>query len=86
MYSVLHAVHFLSLCNHALSDPLIFLMLVIVYLYRSGEYVSIQSMDRHPHQPHLIVLGRGDGSLCFWDLRQDNQPVQIIQGHTSDGE
>lgn len=43
-------------------------------------------MDRHPHQPHLIALGREDGSLCFWDLRQESQPVQLIEGHSSDGE
>ena len=53
--------------------------------FRSGEYVSIQSMDRHPHQPHLVALGREDGSLCFWDLRQERQPVQLIEGHSSDG-
>ena len=48
--------------------------------------MSLQSMDRHPHQPHLVALGRGDGSVCFMDLRQEKAPVPtIVQAHSSDG-
>lgn len=50
----------------------------------SDEYLSIQSMDRHPHQPHLVALGCSSGAVCFWDLRQDGHPSSLAQAHQAD--
>ena len=54
--------------------------------HSASEFVAAQSMDRHPNQPHVVALGRGDGSICFWDLRQEGQPVSLIQAHSTEGE
>ena len=51
----------------------------------SGEHMGLHCLDRHPHQPHLVALGRGDGSVGFWDLRQEGHHLQIIQAHSSIG-
>ena len=42
-------------------------------------------VDRHPHQPHVVALGRGNGSLCFMDLRQHKHVLQMVQAHSSHG-
>lgn len=51
----------------------------------SGDHVSLHCLDRHPHQPHLVALGRSDGSVGFWDLRQEAHHLQLIQAHGSNG-
>lgn len=51
----------------------------------SGEHVGLHCLDRHPHQPHLVALGRSDGSVGFWDLRQEGHHLQIIEAHNSIG-
>lgn len=50
----------------------------------SGDYTSINSVSRHPNQPNLVVMGCCDGSLCFWDLRQEKMPASLYHAHTSD--
>ena len=57
----------------------------LLSLCSSGEHVGLHCLDRHPHQPHLVALGRGDGSVGFWDLRQEGHHLQIIQAHNSIG-
>lgn len=52
--------------------------------HSSGVSQPLQCLDRCSNQPHLVAVGRGNGSVCFWDLRQDKQPVSILQGHSSD--
>ena len=45
----------------------------------------MDSLDRHPHQPHLVVVGRGDGSLCFTDLRHHKREVKVVHAHSAHG-
>lgn len=51
----------------------------------SGELLSTYCMDRHPNQPHLVIAGCDNGLICFWDLRQEKQPLTMIKAHASDG-
>lgn len=46
----------------------------------------MDSLDRHPHQPHLVAIGRGDGSLCFMDMRQHKRGMQLVGAHSSHGQ
>lgn len=46
----------------------------------------MESLDRHPHQPHVVAIGRGDGSICFMDLRYPKNMVKLIQAHSAHGE
>lgn len=53
---------------------------------RAGNLVSMESLDRHPHQPHLVAVGRGDGSLCFIDLRHHKRTLKVAKAHSAHGE
>ena len=50
-----------------------------------GKYTSMESLSRHPHQPHVVAVGRGDGSLCLKDLRQPKHSLQLLQAHSAEG-
>ena len=47
--------------------------------------MSIESLDRHPQQPHIVAVGRGDGSVCFIDLRQPKYHTQVVRAHSDHG-
>ena len=47
--------------------------------------MGLHCLDRHPHQPHLVAFGCSDGSVGFWDLRQEGHHLQIIKAHNSIG-
>lgn len=47
--------------------------------------VSVQCLDYHPNQPHLITAGCGNGIIGFLDIRQEKVPISLIQGHTEEG-
>lgn len=49
----------------------------------AGTSISMDSLDRHPHQPHLVAIGRGDGSLCFMDLRQYKHTLRVARAHSA---
>ena len=51
----------------------------------NNELVSTLCLDKHPNQCHLIVAGCDNGSVCFWDLRQEKQPVLLMSAHSSEG-
>lgn len=41
-------------------------------------------MATHPTQSHVLCTGNEDGSMQIWDMRQDNQPVSLLDGcHTA---
>lgn len=50
----------------------------------SDDCLPMHCLDRHPQQPHLVAVGRADGSVCFWDLRSDRRALEVIQAHSSD--
>ena len=47
--------------------------------------MGLHCLDRHPHQPHLMAFGCSNGSVGFWDLRQEGHHLQIIKAHNSIG-
>ena len=53
--------------------------------FRSGEKVALESVDRHPYQPYLVVTGSSDGVVGVWDLRHERYPVTMIDAHDSEG-
>lgn len=48
--------------------------------------LSTLCLSNHPNQPHLIVAGCDNGSICFCDLRQEKVPISCIQAHSAEGE
>lgn len=48
-----------------------------------GDRVGVNAVAQHPTQPHLIAAGAADGLLAIWDLRQDNEPATLLQGHSA---
>jgi len=50
----------------------------------SGEKVALESVDRHPYQPYLVVTGSSDGVVGVWDLRHERYPVAMIDAHDSE--
>lgn len=38
-------------------------------------------MNIHPTQSHILATGNEDGSMHLWDMRQDKQPVSVLEGH-----
>eukprot|EP00795_Rhopilema_esculentum_P017244 gene17244-8805_t len=50
----------------------------------SGDKVSLESVERHPHQPCLLVTGAADGIIGVWDLRHERYPVTLIEAHESE--
>ena len=60
-------------------------MMAYCLLFRSGEKVSMESIDRHPCQPHLLVTGDADGIIAVWDIRHERYPVTLIEAHESEG-
>lgn len=49
----------------------------------SREQSGVWSMGVHPSQTHVVATGHEDGSLCVWDMRQDRQPVALLQAHSA---
>ena len=47
--------------------------------------LSTLCLSNHPNQPHLIVAGYDNGSICFCDLRQEKVPISCIQAHAAEG-
>jgi len=43
-------------------------------LLRQDDLVGITCILQHPSQPHLVFCGTEAGSICVWDLRQEDQP------------
>ncbi len=56
-----------------------------LYFFRSGERISLESLDRHPYQPHLHVTGAADGIIGVWDIRHERYPVTLIEAHDNEG-
>ena len=51
---------------------------------RSGDKVPLLCIDNHPTQPHILATGSQDGVLSIWDVRQDNYPVTLLEGHSAE--
>lgn len=47
--------------------------------------VSVQCLDHHPNQQHLVTAGCDNGTISFLDLRQEKIPLSIVQGHSQEG-
>ena len=59
--------------------------IVVYILCRSGDNEGLHCVQCHPTHPHLVVTGRTDGSVCFWDLRHQRQPLSHMEAHTDIG-
>jgi WD40 repeat protein len=46
-----------------------------------GDQVGVTCLSTHPTQTHIVATGSSDGSIAFWDLRQERHPVTILKGH-----
>lgn len=40
-------------------------------------------MNIHPTQSHVLATGNEDGSMHMWDMRQDKEPVAVLEGHSA---
>lgn len=49
----------------------------------SGEQVAVFCIGQHPSQPHVLVTGTQNGLLSIWDLRQESQPVTVLDAHSA---
>lgn len=47
--------------------------------------MALESADKHPFQPYLVITGSSDGSVGVWDLRNECYPVAIVDAHESEG-
>ena len=77
-------------CNDSeelcLRAPPVTMCITLVYiLCRSGDNEGLHCVQCHPTHPHLVVTGRTDGSVCFWDLRHQRQPLSHMEAHTDIG-
>lgn len=50
----------------------------------SGNATPLLCVDAHPHQPHILVTGGGDGVVGVWDTRQDVAPITLISAHSAE--
>ncbi|EDO33534.1 predicted protein [Nematostella vectensis] len=50
----------------------------------SGDRVPLLCVDKHPTQPHLLAAGGQDGVLSIWDMRQEQYPVTLLEGHSAE--
>lgn len=48
----------------------------------SGEHIALMCVDKHPSQQHIVATGAVEGTLCLWDLRQQQTPVTLLEGHS----
>eukprot|EP00794_Sanderia_malayensis_P000265 gene265-888_t len=53
-------------------------------MFLSGERISLESVDRHPYQPHLHVTGGADGIIGVWDIRHERYPVTLLEAHDNE--
>lgn len=52
-------------------------------LIHSRNQSGISSMNIHSTQSHVLATGNEDGSMHLWDMRQDKQPVSVLEGHSA---
>ena len=50
--------------------------------FRTGDKTSLQCLDKHPTQPHIVCTGGQDGALTVWDMRQDRFPITVLNAHS----
>ncbi|KAI8342753.1 WD40-repeat-containing domain protein [Chlamydoabsidia padenii] len=43
---------------------------------------TIRAVDYNTNKPHHIVTGGDDAQVNLWDLRQVDQPIAVVEGHT----
>lgn len=48
----------------------------------SGEHIALMCVDKHPSQQHIVATGTVEGTLCLWDLRQQQTPVTLLEAHS----
>lgn len=52
------------------------------FILSSADFSSLNCLDKHPSQHHLVATGSYNGVLGIYDLRQDGVPVTILEGHS----
>ncbi|XP_023239893.1 nucleoporin Nup43-like [Centruroides sculpturatus] len=51
-------------------------------LLLTGGQSAVTCMAQHPTQWHTLGTGGEDGLLYIWDLRQDRQPITLLNAHS----
>lgn len=47
----------------------------------SDDQIEVGCLSTHPSQTHIVCSGSSDGTIAFWDLRQERHAFTVLKGH-----